>query len=440
MDSGSPSSPDFAKVERSAICCGIFSNINSQPSQGPPINFGCPHPKLKAKHPTITNKVFIAADFSSSNATDFSQIQLHDQLLILLDELQDQPFIKPKNHVLLGMSRFLKYKADHILFWSLTVFFHGYTQLDLIKLGGAFAFVLEILIRNGLLALAIYLILLKAIPKLTSGKVLEGMSIATGSLVLNIVMKNFHDKFMMESILRQDGYSFFHRTIYNASIVVFYAAFASTLYLSKQWFLQREEIRKIEVEKLNTELNYLRAQMNPHFLFNSINTIFFQIDKQNTAARETLNKFSDLLRYQLYECNRPEISIERELHYLKNYIDLQRLRLNENFKIALSVDDSLRDFSLPPLLLLPFVENAFKHVSHYSERPNEILIHLIKKEHQLSLTVRNTREESVGPSQDGGIGLVNIKRRLNLLYKQQHGLVIHKEADHFEVILNIPVA
>lgn len=367
-------------------------------------------------------------------------MQLYDQLLILLDELQPWSFIKPKIHVLLSMSHFLKYKADHILFWLLTVFFHGYTQSDLVERGGALAFILEIVIRNGLLAIAIYLIILKAIPKLTAGNVLEGASISLGALLFYIVMKDFHDLFMFESILKEEGYSFLHRTIYNVSIVTFYVAFASTLSLSKQWFLQREEIRKIEIEKLNTELNYLRAQMNPHFLFNSINTIFFQIDKQNSDARETLNKFSDLLRYQLYECNRSEITIEKELHYLKNYIDLQRLRMNENFRVEFTTDDSLGNFNLPPLLLLPFVENAFKHVSHYPNKLNEILIHVVKRDRQLTLTVSNTTEESVKSDADGGIGLKNIKRRLNLLYGSNHELIIQKEADRFEITLNIPVA
>jgi len=337
------------------------------------------------------------------------------------------------------MSRFLNYKADHILFWLLTIFFHGYTQLDLIERGGLVVFILEIVIRNGLLAISIYLILLKAIPALTNVKVLKGTSILFGSLLFYAVMKNFHDLFLYERLSMKGEYSIFHRTFYNGSIVLFYTAFATTLYLSKQWFQQREEIRKMEVEKLNTELNYLRAQMNPHFLFNSINTIFFQIDKGNAAARDTLNKFSDLLRYQLYECNRPEIPIEKELHYLKNYIDLQRLRMNENFKIEFLVDDSLRNFSLPPLLLLPFVENAFKHVSHFSQKPNEILIQIIKQEHQLILLVSNTKDESVEPTTHGGIGLANIQRRLNLIYEQRHELLTSKGVDRFEIKLSIPV-
>src|SRR6185436_2346140 len=109
------------------------------------------------------------------------------------------------------------------------------------------------------------------------------------------------------------------------------------LQLSREWYMQRELIRRIEVEKLNTELDYLKAQMNPHFLFNSINTIFFQINKENTEARETLGKFSDMLRYQLYECNGPSIAVEKELAYLKNYVDLQKLRRDRKDVIEFTV-------------------------------------------------------------------------------------------------------
>ena len=103
-----------------------------------------------------------------------------------------------------------------------------------------------------------------------------------------------------------------------------------------------ELIRKIELEKLNTELEYLKAQINPHFLFNSLNTVFFQIDKQNTAARETLSKFSDMLRYQLYECNGKEIAIEKEIQYLKNYVELQRLRKDEHHDIQFTFSEELK--------------------------------------------------------------------------------------------------
>src|SRR5690606_23409504 len=115
-------------------------------------------------------------------------------------------------------------------------------------------------------------------------------------------------------------------------------AFTLALELSKRWYQQQLLLHKIQNEKLEAELQYLKAQLNPHFLFNCINSIFFQINKENAAARESLQQFSDLLRYQLYECNGEQILIEKEMMYLKSYVDLQRLRKN-NGRIFFNAHD-----------------------------------------------------------------------------------------------------
>src|SRR5699024_6410854 len=174
--------------------------------------------------------------------------------------------------------------------------------------------------------------------------------------------------------------SFFSNTFYNFSIAVFYMGFTIALMLSKNWYKQHLLLQKIQVENLETELRYLKAQINPHFLFNSLNTIYFQIDKNNAEARTSLHKFSELLRYQLYECNEEQIAIEKEIEYLKSYIDLQRLRKQKNYNICFEVDESVRNFSIAPLLLMPFVENAFKHVSRYTDKPNSIKICLCRQD------------------------------------------------------------
>jgi two-component system, LytTR family, sensor kinase len=218
------------------------------------------------------------------------------------------------------MSRFFSYRFDHIIFWILTVFFHAYTRLPWIEKAGIGQFVLELFVRNGLLACAIYVTLLFSIPRLTNGKQVAGILGIVFALLVYVVGKNAHDVYFYGYVVGDpERQQFFYNTFYNLSIVTFYLAFATTLHLSKQWYLQREKMRQIEMEKLNTELEYLRAQINPHFLFNSINTIYFQIDKQNTSARETLEKFSEMLRYQLYECTEASISLQKEMQYLKNF-------------------------------------------------------------------------------------------------------------------------
>ena len=198
-----------------------------------------------------------------------------------------------------------------------------------------------------------------------------------------------------------------------------------------------EVIKGIVKEKLNTELDYLKAQINPHFLFNSINTIYFQIDKQNAGARETLLTFSEMLRYQLYECNGKEIPVEKEIGYLKNYVGLQRLRKDENYKITFSSANDVANFTIVPLLLIPFVENAFKHVSHFSKSDNEIKIALTRSDQMFRMQVFNTR--NLQPAEMGGIGLKNVRRRLALLYPGRHQLHIRETLETFEVDLQLQI-
>ncbi|RPE08339.1 hypothetical protein EGT74_14900 [Chitinophaga lutea] len=185
------------------------------------------------------------------------------------------------------------------------------------------------------------------------------------------------------------------------------------------------------------ELQYLRSQINPHSLFNSLNTIYFLIDKENKPARETLMKFSELLRYQLYDCNTESIGIEREVQYLRNYVAIQRLRHDEQYDIQFDSAASVRDFNIAPLLLIPFVENAFKHVSSHLS-PNSIHISMDMTGGRFCLRVRNTREEK-NTGAAGGIGLANVKRRLELLYPEKYDLHIQNGGDLYSVTLNLQV-
>ena len=337
------------------------------------------------------------------------------------------------------MNRFFRYHIDQIIFWLLTIGFHAYTRLYLIDKVNAFQFGLEIIVRNTLLAGVIYFNLFVVIPRIIQGKVLAWILTSIGSLVFYVFSKNLHDVYLYGYVIGDsDCINFFHNTFYNFSIVLFYLTFAVALYLSKQWYRQRETLRQIRLEKLNTELDYLKAQINPHFLFNSLNTIFFQIDKQNNQARETLGKFSDMLRYKLYECNDPEIAIEKELAYLKNYVELQKIRRNDQDVIEFSVVNELKNFSLPPLLLIPFIENAFKHVSNFTGKKNEVRINLSRHDNILQLHVYNTTDSS--QKESGGIGLKNVQRRLELLYPGKHWLTTEKINDLYTVTLKFEIA
>lgn len=201
---------------------------------------------------------------------------------------------------------------------------------------------------------------------------------------------------------------------------------------------QQRMFEEIEREKVKTELEFLKAQHNPHFLFNSLNSLYFQIDKGNADARGTLMKLSDMLRYQLYECNADSIAIEKELQYLGSYIELQKLRLGDKYKIEYKTEESVRGFSIAPLLIIPLVENAFKYISHHEKNLNEINIKLDYTKGIFVCEIENTTERKK-EEVSGGIGLVNLTRRLELLYAEDFELVTEAKAEKFYATLKIRI-
>lgn len=201
----------------------------------------------------------------------------------------------------------------------------------------------------------------------------------------------------------------------------------------------QKRLAEVARENAESELNFLKSQINPHFLFNSLNSVYFLIDKQNTEARKALHTFSEMLRYQLYEVKDEKISIEKEIAYLRDYIEMQRLRKDESSVIHLDIGEGLPAFSIEPLLLIPFLENAFKHLSH--GRKNEIHAGLTMNDGLMVFRVRNTtdKEQKHAVPESGGIGLANVKRRLELLYPGRHELKISREDGWFDVQLKIKI-
>ena len=192
-------------------------------------------------------------------------------------------------------------------------------------------------------------------------------------------------------------------------------------------------------EKAEAELNFLKSQINPHFLFNSLNSVYFLIEKNNTAARNALHKFSEMLRYQLYEMNDDKIPIEKEINYLHDYVDLQKLRNESNYNVSFICPPAVSGFFIEPLLLIPFVENTFKHISHFKDQPNFIRIELDRIDGQMYFEAENSTEPPGHTGDHQGIGLNNVKRRLALLYPGRHWLEITGTEHCFKVTLRIKI-
>ncbi len=192
-------------------------------------------------------------------------------------------------------------------------------------------------------------------------------------------------------------------------------------------------------EKAEAELNFLKSQINPHFVFNSLNSIYFLINKENTAARGALHKFSEMLRYQLYEVKDDKLPIEKEINYVQDYMDLQQMRKDEKYTVQFTYAPDVKGFSIQPLLLVPFVENAFKHISHFSDKINFVKVDMLMANGVFIFGVINSTEPQKTTEQHGGIGLNNVKRRLELLYPGRHELKIDKTTNTFTVQLNLHV-
>lgn len=200
----------------------------------------------------------------------------------------------------------------------------------------------------------------------------------------------------------------------------------------------QQYVEKIQQEKLKAELDFLNAQMNPHFLFNSLHSIYGHIDKNNGTARNMLLTFSDMLRYQLYDCNNSSIGLDKELNYIKNYVALQRSRKEEDLLVNMQVNNSIRGLSVSPLLFICFVENAFKYVGSNERGENRIDISFTSESNRLVFKCLNTLDPiPVQNTEHKGIGISNAKRRLALHYPGKHDLDIHENGEYYVVKLTI---
>ncbi len=204
----------------------------------------------------------------------------------------------------------------------------------------------------------------------------------------------------------------------------------------------RQQSRRAKVEqllireKLETELKYLRNQTNPHFLFNTLNNIYALARKKSDETADVVMKLSKLLRFMLYDTAKPLITIREEIKMLEDYIDLEKIRYNDKLTLSFLKDINDAKEFISPLLLLPFVENAFKHGASESRFASFIDIEIKVHDSILKFTVKNTKESNCQKCEGTPIGLNNVKRQLELLYKD-HDLQVLNETSIFIVLLTI---
>lgn len=214
-------------------------------------------------------------------------------------------------------------------------------------------------------------------------------------------------------------------------LLLYYAIARGNAWVRRS-YEQQLLIEQINNDRLQTELRFLKAQYHPHFLFNALNTVYFQMDDDVPQAKHTITALSDLLRYQLYD-RQQTVPVSRELQHLEAYIGLQRERMNEHLRLNVHFDPQLDAQHIYPLLLLPLVENAFK----YAGGDYWIDIKAALEGNAILFTAANAKPAIATTGKEGGIGLENLRRRLELLYPGRHSLAIDNQPDHFTVTLKI---
>lgn len=207
----------------------------------------------------------------------------------------------------------------------------------------------------------------------------------------------------------------------------------------RSWVQEQRRQAELEKQNLSSELALLRSQVNPHFLFNTLNNIDLLVFKDQQKASDSIVKLSEIMRYMLYESNTDDVPLERELQYLESLVDLMRLRVKDPDFIRFQVDGEPAGKRIPPMLLVPFIENAYKHGKKTGPSPG-ILINFRIEQERYHFSVRNRVENRIPVAKDrtGGIGLNNVRRRLNLLYGQGYSLRIEKGEEWYEVELAFP--
>jgi hypothetical protein len=200
----------------------------------------------------------------------------------------------------------------------------------------------------------------------------------------------------------------------------------------KAYVEQKVLVEKIRNDQLATELKFLKAQYHPHFLFNALNTIYFQMDEDVMAAKHSVEKFSELLRYQLYD-QQQTVPVSQEMRYLANFIQLQQTRASEKLRLTVHFDQDLDGQQVYPLLFLPLVENAFKYVGG----DYHVSIEASLQDSTIILEVENGVPAEIPLKKEKGIGLENLQRRLELLYPGKHTLYAQKKENTFVAVLTV---
>jgi two-component system, LytTR family, sensor kinase len=212
---------------------------------------------------------------------------------------------------------------------------------------------------------------------------------------------------------------------------------AVAIKLLKYWYANQQAQQVLTEQKLQAELKFLKTQIHPHFLFNTLNNLYALTLKKSERAPEMVLKLSELINYMLYECTSDEVSLGKEIKFIKNYAAIEKMRYGDKLDIDIRVAGDISDRKIAPLVLLPFVENCFKHGASEELQQSWVKVTIDVQPHVTLMKVENNKAGENGIHKPAGIGIQNVKRRLDLIYPEQHELKIINGEETFLVILTI---
>lgn len=225
---------------------------------------------------------------------------------------------------------------------------------------------------------------------------------------------------------------------------VYVVAFTASIKLGIDWAKNLQTNKELENKRLESELAFLRSQIQPHFFFNTLNNLYYLALSKSDQAPETILKLSELMSYVIYKGRLNQVHLLDEIAHIQNYIDLERLRYGNRLDCKFEIKGNIEDKYIPPLILLPFVENSFKHGSRNDAQTLPIIINIEVQNNTLLYSVENLSagsENSVKQEmrETSGIGIANAKRRLNLLFKNDYLLDIQKSKTKYRITLKMPL-
>jgi sensor histidine kinase YesM len=227
----------------------------------------------------------------------------------------------------------------------------------------------------------------------------------------------------------------------NSVGILYTTAITMSLKMVKHWYENERLARELSKLNTETELKYLKSQINPHFLFNSLNSIYALSLKKSDRAPELILKLSDILRYLLYDGSEKMVGLDQEVKYLRSYLELEKVRHGERMDLEISVNGDMSAHEIAPMLLIPFVENSFKHGLSKDRSKGFVRVQLSIEDGVLKFGLSNSKPADGGVSNNdgykGGIGLKNVRKRLQLLYPQRHQLDVFDTEDQFNIRLEL---